>query len=81
MEWIRYRFKTQSIKDYRPLIFNPKYPWWCSGESDEDVTIVAFLPRSEDLSIYWDDAFDIDFTEHEEITFSGRFTKPDYFDS
>ena len=70
MEWIRYRFKTQSTNDYRPLIFNEKYPWWCSGESDEDVTIVAYLPKNEDLSKYWDDAFDIDFTEHEEITFS-----------
>lgn len=77
--WYRYRFKTQSIKDYRPLIFNKKYPWWCSGESDADVTIIAYLPKSEDLSKYWDDAFDIDFTEHDEITFSSRFPKPDYF--
>ena len=79
MKWKRYRFKTKSIKDYRPLIFNPKYPWWCSGESDTDATIVAYLPKDDDLSKYWDDAFDIEFTEQESITFSGRFSKPDYF--
>ena len=28
--WKRYRFYTHAIEDYRPLIFNPKYPWWCS---------------------------------------------------
>jgi hypothetical protein len=77
--WKRYRFKTKSIKDYRPIIFNPKFPWWCSGESDINVTIVAYLPDSEGLKKYWDDAFDISFTECEEIKFCGRFTKPDYF--
>lgn len=41
--------------------------------------IIAFLPAEEDLSKYWDDAFDIDYTEHEKIEFSGRFPKPNYF--
>lgn len=30
MAYIKYRFKTYS-EDYRPLIFNPKYPYWCTG--------------------------------------------------
>jgi hypothetical protein len=29
--WRRYRFRTKSVDDERPLIFNPAYPWWCSG--------------------------------------------------
>lgn len=79
MNWIRYRFKTRAIDDYRPLIFNPKYPWWCSGFSDKEAVIIAYLPGNEDLFEYWDDASDIEYTEHDEITFSGRFPKPEYF--
>lgn len=79
MKWKRYRFKTYSIKDYRPLIFNPKYPWWCSGESEDAAVIVSYLPENEDLLKYWDDAFDIKFTEEDSIKFSSRFPKPKYF--
>lgn len=77
--WKRYRFYTHAIEDYRPLIFNPKYPWWCSGYKDDCAIIVAYLPKDEDLFKYWDDAYDIDFTEHKSIEFSGRFPKPEYF--
>lgn len=80
----RYRFKTYSVDDYRPIIFNPKYPWWCSGYGWENndkgyAIIIAYLPIEENLLKYWDDAFDIEFTEESEIKFSGRFPKPKYF--
>ena len=77
--WRRYRFKTKSVKDERPLVFNPKYPWWCSGTGNGYAIIIAYLPSDADLFIYWDDAYDIDFTEEEEIIFTDRFSKPDYF--
>jgi len=77
--WRRYRFFTKSIDDYRPLVFNPKYPWWCSGTGDDNATIVAYLPHDEDLLKYWDDAYDIDYTEEDEIVFTDRFRKPYYF--
>ena len=81
--WKRYRFKTRANDDYRPLIFNPKYPWWCSGHGEDNAgdytIIVAYLPPNEDLLKYWDDAFDVDFTEEKEIIFTSRFGKPDYF--
>lgn len=77
--WLRYRFRTASIGDYRPLLFNPKFPWWCSGQSDSHATIIAWLPKGESLEKYWDDAEGIEFTEHEKIEFTGRFPKPDYF--
>ena len=35
----------------------------------------------EDLLKYWDDAFDVEFTEEESISFSDRFPKPSYFES
>jgi hypothetical protein len=77
--WKRYRFKTHSTEDYRPIIFNPHYPWWCSGYGKDYAVIIAYLPSSEDLLKYWDDAFDIDFTKEESIEFPDRFPKPDYF--
>jgi hypothetical protein len=88
MIWKRYRFLTKSHEDYRPLVSNPKYPWWCTGYCMEGkqgsmvvsaAVIVAYLPPEEDLKKYWDDAFDIDVQDREEITFTSRFPKPEYF--
>lgn len=79
MNWIRYRFQTASITDYRPLVFNPAYPWWCSGYSDSTATIVAYLPAEEDLLKYWDDAHNIEQEKSEKIVFTDRFPKPGYF--
>lgn len=76
--WRRYRFKTNA-EDYRPIIFNPKYPWWCSGHGDNNSVIIAYLPETEDLEQYWNDAFDTEFTEEREIVFTDRFPKPAYF--
>ena len=77
--WKRYRFSTKSVEDYRPLKFNPSFPWWCSGFGDDYAVIIAYLPANENLKEYWDDAFDIDFTEEEQIIFYDRFPKPDYY--
>ena len=79
MKWRRYRFYTKAVDDYRPLIFNPAYPWWCSGYADESAVIVAYLPADELLSRYWDDASQVEYTEEEAITFSERFPKPEYY--
>lgn len=77
--WKRYRFKTHSVEDYRPLIFNPAYPWWCSGESKDAAIIIAYLPPDANLIDYWDDAFDINFTEEASIQFSDKFPMPNYY--
>lgn len=81
-QWFRHTFKTRSVDDCRPVVFNPKYPWWCSGVAGDDsyATIVAWLPGFEEtVEKYWPDAFDDSFTVHWKIEFSGRFPKPDYF--
>lgn len=79
--WKRYRFKTKSVNDWRPLIYNPQYPSWCSGYAGDMsyAIIICFLPDGEDLLKYWDDAFDIEFTEHEKPEFSSRFPKPENY--
>lgn len=79
--WIRYRFNTYAMPDMRPIIFNPAYPWWCSGTAGDDsyAVIIAYLPAGEPLERYWDDAFEITSDECDEITFSDRFDKPEYY--
>jgi len=79
--WRRYRFQTHRTDDCKPLIFNPIYPWWrTAGSGDgKSSTIVAYLHDTENLLHYWDDAYDITFTEHNEIEFTGRFPKPEYY--
>lgn len=79
MIWVRYRLKTLSIEDYRPLVFNESYPWWCSGTNDSSATIIAWLPKDEPLDRYWDDAFEIESTEHAQIEFTSRFPMPEYY--
>lgn len=77
--WKRYRFKTKAVDDYRPLVFNPSYPWWKTGEGENYVTIVAYLPIGENLLEYWDDAYDTDGRTGDKIIFTDRFPKPNYF--
>ena len=77
---LRYRFKTRAVDDCRPLIDmkNIKMPWWCTGYGNDYAIIVCYLPVSEPLEKYWDDAYDIDVEEKEEIVYTDRFAKPDY---
>lgn len=81
MKWKRYRFSTRAVEDYRPLVFNPAYPWWISATAGDgqSVTIVAYLPGDEPLTRYWDDAFEVEYIEEEAIVFSERFPKPTYY--
>ena len=66
-KWVRYRFKTEEIADPRPLIFNPKYPWWLSGQTDNFSTILMWLPQGEKLKNYYDDAHSIEESVHNKI--------------
>ncbi len=78
IKWIRYRFYTKS-EDYRPLLFNPAYPWWCSGHTDEAAIIIAFLPVGESLEKYWPEAEAVD-AESRDLFFTDRFPKPDWYE-
>ena len=84
MKWLRHRFRTRSIDDCRPVVFNPHFPWWCSGEGDdrdgEYAIIIAYLPESESVIKYWPDAYGKDDTDScDGPRFSDRFARPSYF--
>ena len=77
---IRYRFKTKSVEDCRPLVdlTTIGMPWWCTGFAMDGsyATIVCYLPEMVNLKHYWDDAYDITAERCEKITYSSRFPKP-----
>lgn len=76
--WKRYRFMTNE-SDFRPAVFNPRFPWWRSGETGDGAsTIVAYLPSTEPLTKYWSDAYDVDVQHEGGLLFSSRFQKPSY---
>lgn len=81
MNWIRYRFHSSSVEDYRPVIHDTNYPWWCSGEAGDGsfVILVAYLPEGEDLKKYWPEATDIDAEPEDTIEFTSRFPKPHWY--
>ena len=77
---IKYYFKTKAVDDFRPLVdmADINMPWWCTGRGEEFVTIICYLPNDEDLFKYWDDAYDVDIDEVDEIVYSSRFPKPSW---
>jgi len=74
---MRHRFHANH-DDWRPVIYNPQYPCWKTGESYEGdmAIVVAYLPKTEKLEDYWPEACCVDSTECEGPVFSGRFPKP-----
>ena len=77
--WLRYRFKTKSVEDYRPLKVDERCPWWCTGTGEDCCTIVIYLPPEKDLKEFWDDAYDVTYEECTNIEFTSRFPKPDWY--
>jgi hypothetical protein len=78
-KWIRWRFETKSLKDYRPVIWNPGYPWWCSGFNDVTATIIVWLPNGEKVRKYWPDAKSMEAEGFAKIKFWDRFPMPKSF--
>ena len=85
MQYIRFRFKTKSVDDPRPLkdLKLIGMPYWISGYTCDnfDTTaaiIICYLPKGVDIKEYWDDAFEIEEQERSEITYTDRFPKPDW---
>jgi hypothetical protein len=79
--WSRVRFKT-AADDPRPVEFPPPGPYWVSGYTGEEMEIsivIAFLENEEQLSKYWPEATDADWTAVDGIYFTDRFPKPEWW--
>lgn len=82
LKWARYRFFTYS-DDPRPVVFNPKYPWWISGSGEDEkgdyYVCIAYIPIEDSILTYWPEAKTDSTTYEEKIEFTDRFPKPEYF--
>lgn len=80
MRMNRFRFHVPG-GDGRPLTFPPPGPFWTAGYSDTHAIVVAFAPDLSSLTAdaFWPDAEMIDDMGEQEITFSGRFPKPEWW--
>lgn len=79
-KWKWYRFETDA-DDNRPVVFNPSYPWWCSGYSGDGTRsiICAYLPAGKNIKEYWPEAVYIQSESVKKIEFTDRFPRPEYF--
>lgn len=76
---LRARFHSD-VNDPRPVVWPIKYPYWISGSGEDHSTLIAYVDSEAQLLEYWPDATNIDIDERECITFTSRFSKPDWFD-
>ena len=79
---LRVRFRANN-DDWRPVIFPPPGPCWCSGYggTDEDgyAIVVAYVEDEDQILKYWPEASDIDADDAETIVFTDRFARPDWW--
>ena len=84
MNWIRARFKIKlEINDPRPASWPPVGPYWITGEGSDcnyTYTIVAYVKVVSQILDQWPEATDIEIENKEEITYTSRFTKPDWWE-
>lgn len=77
-KWNRHRFKANA-DDYRPVKFPTPGPYWCSGSGDGYSIVIAYLPIGVAITEFWPEATEIDSEEKDEITYTDRFPRPEWF--
>lgn len=81
-KWVRFRFQA-NYDDSRPVLWPPLGPWWETGLACDGsyATVVAYIPSDKIhlLATYWPEAKDISCQETDEIVFTSRFPKPDWW--
>lgn len=77
--WNRHRFKVPSADYDGPKPFPPPGPSWVTGYAGCDTIVVCYLPPDVSVTDWWPDAHDIDTTPRDEIVFTGRFPRPDWW--
>lgn len=75
---IRARFYTDEY-DFRPIEWPIKYPYWRSGETYGANILIAYADSVEDIKRLWPEAYQIEWDEVDEIVFTSRFPKPDWY--
>lgn len=77
-KWLRCRFQANE-DDFRPVKFPPPGPYWCTGYGDGHSIVVAYVRTEEQVTEFWPEAKNIDVDERDEITYTDRFPKPEWY--
>lgn len=74
---IRARFKADG-KDYRPVNWPVKHPFWCTGSAMDDSysIVVAYADDEAEILRNWPEATDIEANEVEDYQFTEGGVKP-----
>jgi len=78
MSWLRARFHADG-EDYRAITWPPPGPYWCSGYGDDYSVVIAYVKSEDQITEFWPEADNVD-VEESELTFSGRFPCPKWWD-
>ena len=65
--------------DFRPIKGPIKYPYWCTGQKSDSFVIVAYADSIEQIEELWPEAYNIEANEVQEIVFTTRFQKPEWY--
>lgn len=75
---IRARFKANE-RDYRPVVWPIRHPYWCTGYGEGYARIVAYADNLTQIRKLWPEASEIQVEEVDDYEFSERFPRPDWF--
>ncbi len=78
--WVWARFRAD-LDDFRPVMWPPPGPYWCSGEGDDYSIVIAYLRPGQRVQQWWPEASEIDAQPVDRIQFSDRFACPDWWDA
>lgn len=78
MSWIRARFEA-NLDDSRPVKWPPPGPFWESGFNDEHAIVIAYVKNEKQIHEYWPEANNLDCVSVENIVFTDRFQKPEWW--
>lgn len=75
-KWLRVRFRADE-DDFRPVVFPPPGPYWCSGYGNNHAIVVAYVGTVDQIAGFWPEASEIVVMEEGvDIAFSDRFPEP-----
>ena len=78
MKWLRTRFHANE-EDSRPVKFPPPGPFWETSTGAGYATVVAYVRLLSEVTEYWPEATSIECEQRDEIVFTERFPRPDWW--
>ena len=79
-KWIRARFQA-NYDDSRPVKWPPPGPFWETGWSCDEshAIVVAYVRTLAQIKEYWPEASEIETEAVDDIVFTARFEKPEWW--